>query len=63
MKDFEQPTDRGVKARLYPRPLRSSDLREEAILDTWEGMGVESSRVYGDGARSTDAIESKEARL
>ena len=47
MKDFQVLTDRGVKVRLYLRPLRARDQRAAAILDTWEGMGVEITRREG----------------
>jgi len=37
MKDFAVLTGRGVKVRLYLRPLRAFQRSEGAILDTWEG--------------------------
>ncbi len=47
MRDFAALTDRGVKVRLYLRPLAAHQRREAAILDTWEGMGVEITRREG----------------
>jgi superfamily II DNA helicase RecQ len=54
MKDFEQLTGRGTKVRVYARPLVAQERREAAILDTWEGMGVEV--VYREGIHHKAAI-------
>ena len=54
MKDFEQLTERGVRVQIYVRPLEGYRRREEAILDTWESMGVEV--VYREGIHQKAAI-------
>ncbi len=54
MRDFQVLTDRGVKVRLYLRPLRARGQREAAILDTWEGMGVDI--VYREGIHHKAAV-------
>lgn len=41
MTDFDQFIARGAKVRIFVRPLGALRRREEAILNTWEGMGVE----------------------
>ena len=41
MKDFQQFTERGVQIQIYVRPLEGNKRREDAILNTWEAMGVE----------------------
>jgi len=54
MKDFEQLTGRDVTIRLYIRPLEAHKRREAAILDTWEGFGVEV--VYREGIHQKAAF-------
>ena len=54
MKDFEQLTERDAKVRIFVRPLEGGRRREEAILNTWEAMGVEV--IYREGIHHKAAI-------
>lgn len=54
MKDFEILLTRGAKVQVYVRPLEAHRRREEAILDTWEAMGVDV--VYREGIHHKAAI-------
>ena len=54
MKDFQQLTARGVRIQIYVRPLEGYRRGEEAILDTWEGMGVDV--LYREGIHHKAAI-------
>ena len=54
MKDFEQLTERDAKVRIFVRPLEGDRRREEAILNTWEAMGVEV--IYREGIHHKAAI-------
>ena len=54
MKDFEQLMARGAKVQIYVRPLEGDRPREEAILDTWEAMGV--AVIYQDQIHQKAAI-------
>ena len=56
MKDFEVLLARGAKVRVYVRPLEGQKIEEEAILDTWESMGVDGS---GGGVPGRDSPQGR----